>query len=78
MRGTLVTSLFIWHYTNAEKRGILRIKPTVGSVCGGVCHDFLFRLQQKRHQFHSETSYDSSCPSNPAMIVSACLCGTSS
>ena len=75
---TLVTFLFLLHYTNAKKRGILRSKPTVGSVCGGVCHAFPFLLQQKRHQFHSITSYDSSCPTNPAIIVSACLCGTSS
>ena len=51
-------SLFLLHYTNAEKRGILRSKPTVGSVCGGVYHAFLFFLQQKRHQLHSITSYD--------------------
>ena len=41
---TLVTSLFLLHYTNAEKRGILRSKPTVGSVCGGMCRTLPFVL----------------------------------
>ncbi len=34
--------IILLHHANEEERGIFRSKPTVGSVCGGMCRDLPF------------------------------------